>query len=492
MVRANNTIQRVLDRKVNPNNLEKFVSDTLHRLENGEARDVRADQLDELADAIGNLDYRAVDEEGRIRMVMSALSLLEEFGIEAHLAGFDENGRPQIWIDADHGSLKGASGAFTLDDRGIKLTGSSNAFLIYDSDHAAWSYIYQYEGTLILQTFRATGTQQLENNDFETGDLTSWFHYGSEYGKISVVEDEGKSVCKIDAEADHTLEYLNQTVSASNGCFVIIRYKNNGTDTSHIFVTDGGYVTWDIPAKSSDWATVVVWFENGVTDFNISADVEAGDAVYIDDVEFWQRLNSGTQAGVYIGDGTINIDGTLKVNGDVFSGPVEIIDSDEVGALGSPTMSLAVGAGGPYKMIDVVWTGRSNRAGAVSDNMEAILNLDSGNNYDWEKTALYYNTTVITEGTADDHMEVGVCTAANAVSGDFGQGYIRFIDPSSTSKNKDGQSRTMVRLGTASGYMRLYDFAIHYRSPNAISAVRLYLTNGSFVQHSKAYLIGYK
>lgn len=75
------------------------------------ARVARLERLFELRDILPRvkseeaLDFRAIDGAGNLRMIMSAINLLEEFGISAYLAGFDENGKPTLWLDADFGSL---------------------------------------------------------------------------------------------------------------------------------------------------------------------------------------------------------------------------------------------------------------------------------------------------------------------------------------------------------------------------------------------------
>jgi hypothetical protein len=66
---------------------------------------VRVGSLDEIAGSIGELAFRARDANGNLRMIMSAINLLEELGVDAHFAGVDQNGVVQFWLNADNGKL---------------------------------------------------------------------------------------------------------------------------------------------------------------------------------------------------------------------------------------------------------------------------------------------------------------------------------------------------------------------------------------------------
>lgn len=82
---------------------------------------VRVQSLDEVANVIGELQYRASDASGKLRMIMSAINLFAEFGIQAHFAGFDPTGIAQFWVSADDGSLIAGAGNVSISKNGIDL-----------------------------------------------------------------------------------------------------------------------------------------------------------------------------------------------------------------------------------------------------------------------------------------------------------------------------------------------------------------------------------
>ena len=95
-----------------------------HDLYMAKIKNVTGESLDEMAPEIGQLDYRAVDENGKLRMIMSAINLLADFGISAHFAGFKEDGvSPSFWADADYGALAALGGNLLVDGDGLSIFG---------------------------------------------------------------------------------------------------------------------------------------------------------------------------------------------------------------------------------------------------------------------------------------------------------------------------------------------------------------------------------
>src|SRR3989304_4751098 len=83
-------------------------------------------------------EFRAVDSVGRLRMIMSAVNLMQQFGISAYLAGFDVNGVPQIWLSADDGSLIAGGGGFVLDADGVTILRGGVADGVDDVSKIRW------------------------------------------------------------------------------------------------------------------------------------------------------------------------------------------------------------------------------------------------------------------------------------------------------------------------------------------------------------------
>jgi hypothetical protein len=91
-----------------------------------EQKNTEAVFASELVSSLGDLDYRAIDDNGALIMIMSAVNLLEEFGIDAHLAGFDPATQTaQVYINATTGKITAGGGAITLGNEGVVITGLS-------------------------------------------------------------------------------------------------------------------------------------------------------------------------------------------------------------------------------------------------------------------------------------------------------------------------------------------------------------------------------
>lgn len=71
----------------------------------GQRRDVQVGALEEIAQEIGAMQFRAVDEQGRLRMIMSAINVLDELGISAYFLARDIDNNPTVWLDADNGNF---------------------------------------------------------------------------------------------------------------------------------------------------------------------------------------------------------------------------------------------------------------------------------------------------------------------------------------------------------------------------------------------------
>jgi hypothetical protein len=61
--------------------------------------------------------------EGLIRMIFGSEDLYDLVGVHCHWGGFDNDGTPQIWLDAAEGSLDFAAGAGKLNRLGILMSG---------------------------------------------------------------------------------------------------------------------------------------------------------------------------------------------------------------------------------------------------------------------------------------------------------------------------------------------------------------------------------
>lgn len=122
-----------LQRQANPNELSAIVQTQGTRIAQVAQSFMRVNNLDEVAAAIGELQFIARDPSGQVRMIMSAINLLEEYGVNAHLAGFDTNGVPQIYMSADDGSLVAGGGDVKIGNYGIRILNDAENSILFGS-----------------------------------------------------------------------------------------------------------------------------------------------------------------------------------------------------------------------------------------------------------------------------------------------------------------------------------------------------------------------
>lgn len=194
------------------------------------------------------LDFRALDPStGIVRMIMSSISLLEEFGIQAHFAGFNASGTPTFYVDADNGGLVGVGGAYTLNELGIKLLGVS--FVL---EHLATVGSYDRK---MRQGFVEIGGKpawQVEfidaavaanlfttNPDFETGSLSTGFSAHTNWAISTDRVHGGTYSAKI--EQDKTNPLTTNKYAATAGNSYRFRYY---CDANHATGILTGQVLW--------------------------------------------------------------------------------------------------------------------------------------------------------------------------------------------------------------------------------------------------------
>lgn len=144
-----------LNRQADPNDVGAIVQRQGSLLKQVGQGFVRVQSLDEIAAEIGALQFKAFEPSGQLRMIMSAINLLEEFGINAHFAGFDVNGVAQIYLSADDGSLKAGGGEVALNQDGITIKTSvsapvlANSIKWVDTAENVIKHIYSYYAGLV-------------------------------------------------------------------------------------------------------------------------------------------------------------------------------------------------------------------------------------------------------------------------------------------------------------------------------------------------------
>ncbi len=158
-------------------------------------RNVQLEQLSNVTDEMGDIDYRVKDANGNVRGILSAISLLEEFGVNAFFAGFDVNGDPTIYIDFDTGVVNLTQvnfGGSTLLEALVTL--QQLGFVIYQQATANGETRVLRMGMLDNGTypegrieFFAPGAEvTIPNGDFSSLDMSDWTETEKGIGGIAL------------------------------------------------------------------------------------------------------------------------------------------------------------------------------------------------------------------------------------------------------------------------------------------------------------------
>jgi len=200
-------------------------------------RDVSAIDAAEIMKDFGDIDYKAVDDEGRLRVVMSAVNLLSAFGISAHFAGFAEDGvTPTVWIDADYGGITALGGNMVIDATGLNIFGLNLAqyFTATENGEQRQAFLGMYlpQGVTtpvfsILFT-GPSGSNLLTNGDAETGDLTGWTDADSAW-EANADSYEGSYAFKHLGSAEAYPGKLKQNVAVTAGDILTISFAQKRT-----------------------------------------------------------------------------------------------------------------------------------------------------------------------------------------------------------------------------------------------------------------------
>ncbi len=165
-----------------------------------------------------DLQFRATNDAGDVRTIMSAVNLLEEFGVSAHFAGFAPDGSPTMWIDADTGRVFLANVSFnetvllealmTLNQLGNILQQTATV----GSETRVLQVGMQDNGSGVPEGIVGIfepfpDVIAVPNGNFATGDMTDWSTLVGEWSVVNGVAT-GKS--------------LGQNPSARNDGFAVV------------------------------------------------------------------------------------------------------------------------------------------------------------------------------------------------------------------------------------------------------------------------------
>ncbi len=280
-----------------PDNIQNVVREQAVSVRALERRNVSASQLSNLANEFGELAFRAVDDMGRLRMIMSAISLLEEFGIKAYFAGLNVNGKPTFWVDADDGALTAAAGNTKVNAHGILSSAWGPMIGIDDGDTLIFGGMnlsgfglasgVHYLGPYTLDLFA-------DNGDFEYGDFTNYTQTGSP--EIIADSVDGNYCARVDWN-----NYISRSFSATVDRYYCVtlfsRYGDDWLGSYPKLEIAGADATYFYLNISDAWAKRIIVFKATSTTVTLTfrgslADTTVG--YYYDNIKVQKLQNFST------------------------------------------------------------------------------------------------------------------------------------------------------------------------------------------------------
>jgi hypothetical protein len=166
-----------------PEDLRNVVLDLKRRVDALSQGFVNANSASELFNTIGNLQYRATDSDGNLRMVMSSVDLFEDLGVHATFAGLNASGVVTVYLNADDGKIVFGGGDGWLDEWGLTFANQEGAVFFRDTDDGDTMFM------------------------FSDGD--NWLVLTNQYGARGIsflLDDAAHNVNQIDFDGDGNLD----------------------------------------------------------------------------------------------------------------------------------------------------------------------------------------------------------------------------------------------------------------------------------------------
>lgn len=332
-----------LNRQADPNDLGAIVQRQGGLLQQVGQGFVRVQSLDEIAAEIGALQFKAVEPSGQLRMIMSAINLLEQYGVNAHLAGFDTNGAPQFWLSADDGSIVAAAGLLTIDHNGITDTSSLMGLISKDVGNyniigRVWYSLNNASDNPIVQgihTFHFVSDTPRFIDDFEDGTLAAWSTSGSP--SIQTTDPiSGIYYARISSANTISKTLSASAYGASTWYFVTCLYRST-MDGGALKLEYGGAspIIHGLSTMQADtiYRAFFVFQANADTTPTITFSCNSAGTIDIDDVYVQEMNTLGLGIGGTSGFGQVV--GSLEMYGDINFKPGAELKFD--GAVFSPT-----------------------------------------------------------------------------------------------------------------------------------------------------------
>jgi hypothetical protein len=214
------------------NNALDQISDLQTAARSQARREALVNSLDDLTGDLGVMSagqFRAVDEDGDIHVIISAVNLLDPLGINGYLVTLKKSDQSATWwVDAETGEIAALGGALKIGQDGITANLLSDIITQIADNGATYRKLRLGMFTLPGSTGPSGGinyqdnsvqTELITNGDFETGDFTGWTAVG---GTWSVTTFAGfTSYC---AKSQNASE-KNQTFAVIAGGIYLFRCR---------------------------------------------------------------------------------------------------------------------------------------------------------------------------------------------------------------------------------------------------------------------------
>lgn len=396
--------QDFLSRQADPNELGAIVQRQGSRLQQIGQSFVRVQSLDEIASAIGELDFRAVESSGKLRMIMSAINLLDEFGINAHLAGFDVNGVPQFYLSADDGSIVAAGGLLKIDHNGITDSSSLLGLTSKDAGNQnimgrVWYSFNSGDQPVVqgLHVFHFVSDTARFSDNFEDGTLSAWVTSGSPSIETDGVQ-EGSYYARL-SSANTISKTLSASAYGANTWYFVTCIYRSTTAGGSLQLEYGGAapVIHGLSTMQADtWYRAFIVFQaNADTTPTLTFSKNSGTGTLdIDDVYVNEMNILPLGIGGASGFGTITSNIELYGNINLKSGKYLTLDGVDVFASGSAVLGAdysITSAAATYEDTGLSITLPAKGTYLVRADVRGKIKGNAGTF--WWLTAKFYNST---------------------------------------------------------------------------------------------------
>lgn len=275
----------------------------------------------------------------------------------------------QAEMSAADGAVMAGRGAVVINEHGMTLPDAGDALSFVDNIWTSYGKITSYIGGIKIRSNRLMSTaNQLTNGNFATGDFTGWT-VTNPSGKLTVeAVDSGYAMKAVNASSAN--EYIEQSISATEGYLVSFKAKTGGVGQSGTVIIQGAGLSLTEYVNTNEWRDYSVVIDRSTTSVRVS--VTSTTTVYVTDITAQRRVSGLPMGQVIVGDTTLELKGTtlFNPNGDDTDWRMKGVVDGNVFYLDASTDRIGVGKSNPGYKVDVV--GDVNVSGSFRVNGTAI------------------------------------------------------------------------------------------------------------------------